>query len=152
MQINRELLFKFAFFFGLNISVGERPWDATRALDESTGGTCSGGINISSSSGWNQFRYRCLWGAKIDALFSRVRAQPGGEIPQLQTRPINLWIPSQDQCMDLPNPSMSTPLILSNWCWSSFDCGSQLSFKEAPGLCFFYAWYEWGMCCAVLYS
>lgn len=22
--------------------------------------TCSGGINISSSSGWNQFRYRCL--------------------------------------------------------------------------------------------
>ena len=60
MQINGELLFKFAFFFGLNISVGERPWDATRALDESTGGDCSGGINISSSSGWNQFRYRCL--------------------------------------------------------------------------------------------
>ena len=51
--------------------------------------------------------------------------------------------------MDLLNPSMSTSLILSNWCsWSSFDCRSQVSFKEEHSFVFasFMLSAEWIMC------
>ena len=51
--------------------------------------------------------------------------------------------------MDLLNPSMSTSLILSNWCsWSSFDCRSQVSFKEEHSFVFasFMSSAEWIMC------